>query len=145
MITNIVASVIFVQFMHLEVWSLGLAYSFSTVVSLGLLIYFLYKKVGGFDSQLLVMPALKMMLAAVAAALALYIPLKSLDQLVFDTTRTLNLMVLTSIASLFGLGIYAILVWMMDVRELQTYVDLLKKLGRIRFKSEEIVNETGNA
>lgn len=90
------------------------------------------------------MPALKMLLAAVAAALALYIPLKLLDQLVFDTTKTINLIVLTSIASFFGLLIYFFLVWMMDVKELNTYVDLLKKLGKVRFKSEEMVSETGN-
>jgi hypothetical protein len=33
---------------------------------------------------------------------------------------------------------------MMEVKELNTYVDLVKKLGRIRFKSQEIVSETGN-
>jgi hypothetical protein len=104
----------------------------------------LYKKLNGFDKRMLIMPALKMTLAAVAAALALYIPIKLLDQLVFDTTRTINLIVLTSIASAAGMSIYLFLVWMMEVKELNTYVELLKKLGRYRFKSQEIVSETGN-
>lgn len=143
-LVNIILSVLFVQIFHLDVWSLGLAYSFSTTVSVVLLLGFLYKKLNGFNKRMLIMPALKMTLAAVAAALALYIPIKLLDQLVFDTTRTVNLIVLTSIASIAGLGIYLFLVWMMEVKELNTYIDLLKKLGKFRFKSQEIVNETGN-
>ena len=141
---NIVFSVLFVQIFHLDVWSLGLAYSLSTTVSVVLLLGFLSKKLNGFNKKMLIMPAVKMTLAAVAAALALYIPIKLLDQLVFDTTRTINLIVLTSIASFVGLSIYLFLVWMMEVKELNTYVDLLKKLGRLRFKSQEMVSETGN-
>jgi putative peptidoglycan lipid II flippase len=141
---NIVLSLWFVQVLHLQVWSLGLAYSFSTIVSMVLLLGGLARKVGGFDASALYMPALKMFLAAVAAALALYIPIKLLDQLVFDTTKTVNLVILTSIASGFGLSIYLLLVWMMEVKELNTYVDLVKRISRLKFKNEEIMDETGN-
>lgn len=139
---NVLLSVTFVMWLHLEVWSLGLAYSVSSIVSALLLLYFLGRKVGGFNKVSLFIPALKMLLAAVASALALYIPIKALDQLVFDTTRTLNLIILTGIASTFGLVIYIVLVWMMEVKELTTYGNLMKKLANFRLKTEEIVDET---
>lgn len=139
---NISCSVLFVTILHYDVWSLGLAYSISTSVSVLLLIYFLGKKVGGFNKISLFIPALKMFLAALASALALYIPIKALDQLVFDTTRTLNLIILTGIASAFGLGVYLVLVWMMEVKELTTYVNLLKKIGKVRLRTTEVIDET---
>lgn len=137
---NVALSLVFVLVLRLEVWSLGLSYSIATIIALPFLIYFLSKKVGGFNNMKLFNPALKMLLASVVAAIGLYIPIKALDQLVFDTTRTINLIILTGIASLFGLSIYLLLVWLMRVQELTTYVNLLKKLGRTKlsFKSGEI-------
>ncbi len=144
-LVNIGLSFWFVRGLQLQVWSLGLAYSVSTIVSMVLLLIFLDRRMGKFDRRALIMPALKMFLAAVAAALALYIPIKLLDQLVFDTTKTVNLFILTSIASAFGLSIYLLLVWMMEVKELNTYVELIKKAGKMKFKNEEIMNETGSS
>lgn len=144
-VLNIGLSYLMVVVLKQDVWSLGLAYSISTTISFLLLLFFLNKKVGGFKDGMLWMPALKMLLAASVAALALYIPMKALDQLVFDTTRTVNLILLTGIASSFGLGIYVVMVWILGVKELTTYMNLLKKVGSLQesVKSEEIVKETG--
>ena len=65
---------------------------------------------------------------------ALYVPIKLLDQLVFDTTRTINLLLLTGLSSIFALSVYIILVWFMKVRELTTYIDLLKRFGKFQTK-----------
>ena len=141
---NIALSALFVSVLKLDVWSLGLAYSITTNLALALLIYLLNRKVGGFDLRSLLEPAMKMLVAAATAAVALYIPVKALDQLVFDTTRTANLIVLTAIASIFGLGIYILLVWLMEVKELGTFTELLKRLARLQknVKSQEIIPET---
>lgn len=142
---NIIFSVLFVRMLQMEVWSLGLSYAISTNFSLIFLLYFLNKKVGGFSAKDLYFPALKMLGAAAVAAIALYLPLKALDQLVFDTTKTVNLLVLTGIASLFGISVYIFLVWLLKVKELETFGNLVKRLYRMQFqlKSEEIVRETG--
>lgn len=141
---NIILSLIFIQVLHLDVWSLGLSYAIASNLSLFLLIHFLSQRVGGFDSNRLLYPALKMVLAATVAAAALYIPMKALDKLVFDTTRTLNLIFLTGIASFFGLGIYLFLVWFMRVEEVYTFGKLLKKIATLqsKFKTDEIVPES---
>lgn len=128
-----------------DVWGLGLSYAVSTNISFVLLLYFLGQKVGGFPQDSLILPALKMLLAAVVAAIALYIPIKALDQLVFDTTRTINLLILTGIASFFGLSVYLILVWVMKVKELSTFINLLKRVTRPKsvLNSKEITEDTG--
>lgn len=144
---NVILSFVFVQIYRLEVWSLGLAYALSANLSVVLLLYFLYKKVGGFTKEELFNPTLKMLFAAVVAALALYLPIKALDQLVFDTTKTVNLLALTGLASLFGLSIYLFLVWLLKVKELETFSNILKKVYSLQFKvkAEEIVKESGTA
>jgi putative peptidoglycan lipid II flippase len=143
-IINLALSILFVPVLRWPVWSLGLAYAVASNVSLLLLIYFLNKKVGGFNFDLFVEPALKMLVAASTAAVALYIPIKALDQLVIDTTRTVNLLFLTGIASIFGLAVYILLIWLMDVKELNTFVQLFKKVARLQssVQSKEIVSET---
>lgn len=142
---NIILSYIFITVFKLDVWGLGLSYAISTNLSFMLLIFFLNQKVGGFETVHLIEPALKMLLAAVVAAIALYIPIKALDQLVIDTTRTINLLFLTGIASFFGLGVYIILVWLLRVDELKTFVNLIRRTGKFNFfvKSDEIVQKTG--
>ncbi len=144
-VLNILLSLFFVQQLKMDVWSLGLAYSISTNLALLLLLYLLNKKVNSFSKRFLFIPALKMLIAALVAAVALYIPIKALDQLVFDTTKTINLIALTGIASLFGIGVYILLVWLMNVRELYTFVELFKKAYQARawVKTEEIIKETG--
>lgn len=143
---NVVLSIFFVRVLRWDVWSLGLSYAIVSNISLLLLLGFLSRKVEGFSSRDLFLPTLKMLFAASAAALALYLPIKALDQLVFDTTRTINLIVLTGIAGLFGLVVYLLLVWALRVRELGTFAQLLKKIYNLQFriKSEEIVNEAND-
>lgn len=140
---NIALSLIFVKVLLWDVWGLGFAYAISTNISFFLLLYFLAKKVGGFNRAALVNPALKMLLASVVSAVALYIPIKALDQLVFDTTKTVNLIALTGIAFLFGMAIYFILVWLMRVKELYTFVELTRSIGRKmqKVKTEELVHD----
>lgn len=140
---NIVLSVVFVNIFKFEVWGLGLSYAISSNISIILLIGLLGRKVGSFDEKSLFLPALKMLVAATLAMIALYIPIKALDKLVFDTTKTINLLLLTIVASGFGLGVYVGLVWWMKVRELETFTNLAKKVFTRKFKieSEEIVTQ----
>ncbi len=143
-IVNIVLSVFFVQILMLDVSSLGLAFTISANVTFILLLIFLDRKVGGFDRKKLLMPWAKMFVASCITAVALYVPIKALDQLVFDTTRTVNLLLLTGIASIFGLSIYLLLVWILKVRELHTFISLFKKFSNFKkkVKTEEIIPES---
>jgi putative peptidoglycan lipid II flippase len=141
--TNIVLSIYFTQYLKLEVWSLGLAFSISTIISGLLLFITLHFKVGKFNLNQALTPFLKMLMATIIMGVALYIPIKLLDQVIFDTTKVVGLVILTGLASSFALAVYLILVWYLKVKELNTYVALLKKVGKIQehIKSKEVTQE----
>lgn len=133
---NIILSIYFIKILNLDVWSIGLAGSVASIVSATLLFLGLHFKVGKFNLTSVFGPFLKMLMATLIMGVALYVPIKLLDQVIFDTTRTVNLLILTGLSSVFALSIYVLLVWFMKVRELNTYVELLKKIGRLQGKLE---------
>lgn len=138
---NILMSLYFVRVLRLDVWSLGFAFSISSILSAILLFFTLHFKVGKFDLRAVLVPFLKMIMATVIMGVALYVPIKLLDQVIFDTTRTINLLILTGLSSIFALTIYVILVWFLRVRELQTYSDLIRKVAKFqtKFRAKEII------
>ena len=123
--------------------SIAFAYSLANIVHLIASMYVLHKKTGGFNKDLLLYPMIKIFAATFFTGFALYIPIKLLDQLVFDTTRTINLLMLTGISSLAGLTLYLFLTWFFNVREATTFILLFKKLGNWReilSKSDEVID-----
>ncbi len=143
-VLNIVLSVYLIVVLKFDVWSIGLANSISAVVSAVLLFWMLHFKVGKFDLKTVLFPLLKMLMATVVMGVALYVPIKLLDQVIFDTTRTVNLLVLTGLSFAFALSVYFVLVWFLKVKELETYIELFKRFGKFqsKLKSKEILPET---
>ena len=85
----------------------------------------------------------KIFISSAFTAFALYIPIKLLDQLVFDTTKTINLLLLTGISSFAGLCLYLFLTWLFDVKEATMFITLFKKweIGeQILEKSDETID-----
>ena len=143
---NIILAVYFIKVLRLDVWSIGLANSISTILSATLLFWTLHFRVGKFNLRAVLVPFFKMLMAAIIMGISLYIPIKLLDQVIFDTTKTYNLLILTGLSSLFALSVYLFLVWFLKVRELNTYMELLKKIGKLQGKvqSKELISsETG--
>ncbi len=141
--TNTLLSIIFIRWMHLPIWSLGLSTSIASFVNAGFLLWFLDKRVKGFHRWDLFGPAIKMALAAGVTGIALYIPLKLLDQLVFDTTRVFGLLLLTGVSGTIGLATYVFLSWVMGVGEVRFFLSLLRRVKRLRILFEpagEVVN-----
>lgn len=112
--------------------TIALAYSISAFLNFLLLFILLGKKIGGFENRILLIGMGKIFLATLFTGFALYIPIKLLDRLVFDTTKTINLILLTGISSLAGLSLYLFLTWLFDVKEASTFLLLFKKLGNWR-------------
>ncbi len=123
---------IFVVPMQLGIESIAAAYSIAGISQLILLLVLLNKTTKGFHLPSLFISWIKIATASFFTAFALYIPIKLLDQLVFDTTRTLNLLILTGISSLAGLSIYLFLTWFFDVKEAKSYVLMLQRMGNWR-------------
>ncbi len=127
---------------HLGIESLAIAYSLASVVQFVALFLILHIRTGGFAKMSLFIYCSKIFVATFFTGFALYIPIKLLDELVFNTTYTINLILLTSISSIIGLSLYIFLTWLFQVEEAKTYLVLLKKLGNWREilgKSEEVI------
>lgn len=142
---NIILSVYFINVLKLDVWSIGFANSISAITSAILLFWMLHFKVGKFNLKQVLVPLGKILMATIIMGVALYIPIKLLDQVIFDTTRTINLLILTTISASFALSVYVLLVWFLRVRELKTFADLIKRATKFqaKLKSKEILPETG--
>lgn len=75
-----------------------------------------------------VLPQLKMALAALLMACGLYFPMKALDITVIDTTHTVGLLTLTAFVSVIGMGAYLLLVWLMKLEELKIVRNLVTRM-----------------
>ena len=119
---------LFIFILKLSIVWLAVAYAVGNILDFVALLYLLDKKVGGFNKKKLLLPSFKMFLITIVTAGALYIPMKLLDQLVFDTTHVIGLIALTLTASVSGMLVYFILSWIFDIDELKIYLNLLKRV-----------------
>ena len=117
---------------------LGLSASFTGILSFIILLYLLDRKVGGFDRRKLFLPAAKIFFSAALMGVLLYAPLHIqlggayiIDHII-DTTRVINLLILTGLAFISGLSIYVWITWWLKSEELQSFVRLLPDLRRLQ-------------
>lgn len=139
----IVMGTVFVFYYQYGIQSIAFAFSVSSIVNLLIMFILLNFKVKGFEKKHLFMTISKIFIASALTAFALYIPIKLLDQLVFDTTKTINLLLLTGISGFAGLSIYLFLTWFLDVKEASMFILLFKKIGdwrQILTKSDETID-----
>ena len=129
---NVLTSIFFVEVFKWGVWSLALSYSITAFLDMLTLLFLLSKKVGGFNMESLITPFTKMGYSAAFMGLFLYIPLKLLDQTVFDTSRTINLILLTTTACIAGGLAYLFFTKLFKVQEVQL---LYKLVGRLKIRT----------
>lgn len=125
---NVFLSLTFVQYLRLGVWSVALSFSITSILTFLILSVLLFTKMGGVDFEDLIQPFVKISYAAVFMGIGLYLPLKLLDQFVFDTSRTIPLLMLTAVASLVGSATYLFFTWLFKVEEIDLLFRLLRKL-----------------
>lgn len=131
---NILFSVYFILFLKLPIYYLALSFSIGSILGFILMVIALDRKIT-LPKMDIFINSVKITISASIAGVALYIPVKLLDQLVFDTTRTINLFILTGIASFIGLSAYLFFTWLLDIEEFNHIVSSAK---RFTFKSKII-------
>ena len=67
----------------------------------------------------------------------LYLPIKLLDEVIFDTTHTINLLVLTGIAGLCGMATYLLFTKLLKVEEIELFYKLVRKFNRQSFSASK--------
>lgn len=125
-IINIILSFYFILYLHLPVYSLGISFSVGNIISFVFLLITLNAKIALPKLEIIV-TTIKIVIASLVMGVALYIPIKLLDQLVFDTTRTINLLILTGIASLTGIIAYIFFTWLLDIKEAYYIIAVVKQ------------------
>lgn len=126
---------------------LGIALSTTLAAFLELLacIVLLNLKLPAFSNSKLWIPQLKMLSASFFMAVFLYLPFKILDELVFNTTKTVELIGLTITTATIGMLVYIYFSALFEVKELKFFTNSVLKFGAWRkplAKSAEVLVET---
>jgi putative peptidoglycan lipid II flippase len=133
-IFDVTLGVILVILFNFGVLGLAAAISLTTIIETIVLFWLLYPKLHA-DRNFLVHTAssfTKMIIASFITGVSLWIPMRVLDQFVFDTTRTLSLIGLSLVTSLIGFSVYFLLSYFFRVEELGSFAVLLKRLQNWR-------------
>ena len=138
---NVFLAIIFVLVLRLPITFLAAAFTFSNLFYAATLLYFLDKKVGGLNFKELTLPTVKMLTSAIITALVVYPVFKFLD-FALDTSRTINVLILTIVASLAGLVIYLALNLIFGVNEARRLTNFVKSL---KFPQKILTTETFKA
>jgi putative peptidoglycan lipid II flippase len=123
---NITLSYYFILYLKFPVYYLGVSFSIGNIISFLLLLITLNAKVM-LPKLEIAITSMKILTATLVMGVALYIPIKLLDQLVFDTTRTINLLILTGIASGTGIIAYIFFTWLLDIKEAYYIIAIAKQ------------------
>lgn len=126
---HISISYLFILVYKFPIYALALAFSFGNILSLILLFLFLDARLH-FPKFEMLRSVSKIVIAAFIMGVSLYVPIKLLDQLVFDTTRTINLLMLTGIASFIGFSSYVFFTWLLNISEAYYIISVGRSIVR---------------
>ncbi len=142
-IINISLSIFYVFILKNNVAFLAFAFSTAITINVSLLLFFFYKKIGGFDIYKLIRNSIKILICAFLAAVISYPLMKLLDLLILDTSRTINVFLLVAtIGSVYFL-IYLFFAWIFTVEEVYILGRLLITVRKIRRKIVEVYTDVG--
>lgn len=127
----------------LGVLGLAAATSISSLIEMFLLLNFFQKKLAVINKKA-VIDWLKMVLAALISAIYFWITMRLFDVYLLDTTRTINLVVLTILTGGTGFVVYFLLTKIFDLEAADEFVRLVTKIGLLRqdfLPPAEIIDE----
>jgi putative peptidoglycan lipid II flippase len=127
-ILNVTLSVYFIRYLGFGVWAIALSYSITSILDMLVMLYLLSKRLGGFEKERLIVPFVKISYAAVFMGITLYVPLKILDETVFNTARTVDLIFLTGLVGIAGMVSYLFFTWIFKVQEIELLFKILRRL-----------------
>ncbi|MFZ5376501.1 MAG: murein biosynthesis integral membrane protein MurJ [Patescibacteria group bacterium] len=128
------------------VYSLAIATSVSAFTELLLYVIFLYRRIKVFSTSDFWFPQLKIVLASFFMAVFLYLPYRIFDELIFNTSRTIELVLLTVTTSTIGMLVYIYFCALFDIKELDYFTSMLGKFGKWRKPlqdTDEMILESG--
>jgi putative peptidoglycan lipid II flippase len=136
-VSNTVFSLVGILVLHLPVWSLGISFSLSMALQVGIL-FFLLQKRALFSFKPFMISLTKIVLAAVIAAPIPYILIKLMDNLLLDTTRTINIFFLLMVSGFVYFLLYLFVSWFIGIQELSIIAQLTIKAKEFQKKIIEM-------
>ena len=121
------------------------AIAIADITNMFLLIGLLERTIASGLVKLIAAAAGKIILATLITGTLLWTALRLFDQFVFDTTRTMPLIGLTSVVSISGIIVYLLLAKLMKIEQLGSVARLCNRLGnwrQILSESEEVLEPT---
>lgn len=137
-LVNALLSMYFILVLKMPVWSLGISFSISMILSVLLLLGLLYVKLQGLNLLALLLESAKMLSATFLASYAANSLKDLLDGLIFDTTRTINVLLLISTVFTFYFLLYLVLSWIFSVREMYLLTQMMFKVKEYRKRITEL-------
>jgi putative peptidoglycan lipid II flippase len=131
-ILNSILSIVFIKFFELPIWYLALSFTISISANSIILMIILMKRLDHCNLFSLFYRIGMMFFIALATFSIVWTSKRLLDGLIFDTTRTLNLFLLTFTCVTIGLVVYFYLAWVFLPKILAETIGLFTRLSVIR-------------
>lgn len=120
---------IVVNYTQYGVVGLTIVGTISFVLELTLYMIMMNKKVPNFISKKMLIPQSKMLLASFFMAVFLYLPFRIFDELIFDTTKTIELVGLTITTATIGMLVYIYFAALFEIKELELVTRTFKSFS----------------
>lgn len=143
-VLNVVTALLLTFVYHWGILGLAVATTLASLVQSTLLFFFLKQKIDGLEEKKLVLPLLKMGLATATMMIGLWMSMRFLD-IILDTSRTINLLLLTCLSSFLGILVYVLLAKLLEIKELASFLAILKRRGKwqeVLEQSTEVLDGT---
>lgn len=137
-IINALTSVYFIMFLHLPVWSLAVSFSVSMNVNVVIMLFLLIKKLHGFEWKLFLSEIAKMVMAVIISGSLSFFLQRLLDGIIFDTTRTINVVLLLLTNGIFFIATYMLMTWLVGVKEMYLLTRMILKIKEYQRRIVEI-------
>ncbi|MBI4974146.1 murein biosynthesis integral membrane protein MurJ [Candidatus Roizmanbacteria bacterium] len=137
---NTLLSLYFILVVKLPIWSLAISFSVSVIANSTILFIILVARLKNMDIPFFIKEIIKMMLASCIASLPAYYLIKLMDNLLLDTSRTINVFVLLASSALLFFLLYLLLSWLLNIKELYSISRLFAKAKLFQKKITEITS-----
>lgn len=141
LLINICLSAYFILVLKLPVWALAISFSISMTLNVIVLMIILYKKVQGYGLTLLFVETFKICVATLLSSIFVHYVLRLFDNLVLDTSRTINVFFLMVFMSLLYICVYLFLSWMFSIKEIYIITKMFTKVKEYQKKIVEIYSQ----
>ncbi|MEN9328555.1 MAG: hypothetical protein RI947_1363 [Candidatus Parcubacteria bacterium] len=135
---NASLSLSFILLFKLPVWSLAISFSSSMTLNVIILLAVLHRRLGGLNMRGLFGEMIKISAATLLASIPTYYLQKLLDGLIFDTSRTINVVLLLVTSGFCYFLLYLLLSWIFNVREIYVLTTMTLKMREYKQKIMEI-------